>query len=156
MISAATDGAPDTMSADAVGKDRRMGIDVKAEGVDVGIVTADGPRAIEFYGGVLGLAAVGEMKMPGGMHMHRFQAGLSVLKVVVLPGDAPAAAPPGGIAGASGYRYITLKVNDIEAAVETCRAAGARIAIPVTELRPGVTIAMVEDPDGNWVEFLAM
>jgi hypothetical protein len=27
--------------------------------------------------------------------------------------------------------------------------------MPVTELRPGVTIAMVEDPDGNWVELLA-
>lgn len=47
-------------------------------------------------------------------------------------------------------------MNDIAAAVETCRAAGVKIAIPVTELRPGVTIAMVEDPDGNWVEFGAM
>jgi hypothetical protein len=28
------------------------------------------------------------------------------------------------------------------------------VVIPVTELRPGITIAMVEDPDGNWVEFL--
>ena len=26
--------------------------------------------------------------------------------------------------------------------------------MPVTEIRPGVTISMVEDPDGNWVEFL--
>jgi hypothetical protein len=25
---------------------------------------------------------------------------------------------------------------------------------PVREIRPGVTIAIVEDPDGNWVEFL--
>jgi hypothetical protein len=24
----------------------------------------------------------------------------------------------------------------------------------VTELRPGIRIAMVADPDGNWVEFL--
>jgi hypothetical protein len=25
---------------------------------------------------------------------------------------------------------------------------------PRTEVRPGVVIGMVEDPDGNWVEFI--
>jgi hypothetical protein len=28
--------------------------------------------------------------------------------------------------------------------------------VPVTEIRPGVTIAIVDDPDGNLVEFLQM
>ena len=26
--------------------------------------------------------------------------------------------------------------------------------MPVREIRPGVSISIVEDPDGNWVEFL--
>jgi hypothetical protein len=26
--------------------------------------------------------------------------------------------------------------------------------VKVTTIRPGITISMVEDPDGNWVEFL--
>ena len=30
----------------------------------------------------------------------------------------------------------------------------AIIAVGITEVRPGVTIGMVEDPDGNWVEFV--
>ena len=33
-------------------------------------------------------------------------------------------------------------------------AKGIRATVPVTEFRPGVTIAMVADPDGNTVEFL--
>jgi hypothetical protein len=28
------------------------------------------------------------------------------------------------------------------------------VVVPITELRLGITIAIVEDPDGNWVEFL--
>lgn len=35
-----------------------------------------------------------------------------------------------------------------------CEAAGYRVAVPVTELRPGITISIIEDPDGNWVELL--
>jgi catechol 2,3-dioxygenase-like lactoylglutathione lyase family enzyme len=38
--------------------------------------------------------------------------------------------------------------------VADCEAAGYKIAVPTTELRPGITIAIIEDPDGNWVELL--
>jgi hypothetical protein len=33
-------------------------------------------------------------------------------------------------------------------------AAGQKIVRPRTEVRLGVVIGMVEDPDGNWVEFI--
>lgn len=32
--------------------------------------------------------------------------------------------------------------------------AGYKVVISTREARPGVTIGMVEDPDGNWVEFV--
>ena len=35
-----------------------------------------------------------------------------------------------------------------------CESGGYKVAVPVTELRPGITISIVEDPDGNWVEFV--
>jgi len=38
--------------------------------------------------------------------------------------------------------------------MEAVKAAGHKIAWPRTEVRPGVIIGMVEDPDGNWVEFI--
>ena len=57
---------------------------------------------------------------------------------------------------ATGMRYFTIAVDDIAAAVADCEAAGTPIVWPLREIRPGVTIAMVEDPDGNWVEFIQM
>ncbi|MFL2536521.1 MAG: VOC family protein [Candidatus Azotimanducaceae bacterium] len=35
-----------------------------------------------------------------------------------------------------------------------CKAAGSNIVISGREIRPGVRICMMEDPDGNWVELL--
>ena len=132
-----------------------MTLDITKPGIDLGIVTANGEAMNAFYGETLGLDHIGEFKMGGGTLMQRYQCGNSVLKVVVLPGEAPATAAPGGINGATGFRYFTITVSDITGSVAACEAAGATIAVPVTELRPGITIAMVEDPDGNWVELLA-
>ena len=51
---------------------------------------------------------------------------------------------------------VTGGTRGIGAAIsKALKAAGYKVAVPVTELRPGITIAIVEDPDGNWVEFLA-
>ena len=61
---------------------------------------------------------------------------------------------PGGIGGGTGYRYWTMTVTDLDALVESLKAAEASVIIPSTEIRPGIRIAMVADPDGNWVEFL--
>ena len=38
--------------------------------------------------------------------------------------------------------------------VAACAKAGRKIEVPEREIRPGIRIAIVEDPDGNWVEFL--
>ena len=38
--------------------------------------------------------------------------------------------------------------------MDACQAAGVTITVPESEIRPGVSIGMVEDPDGNWVEFV--
>ncbi|MDP1795001.1 MAG: hypothetical protein Q8K63_12780 [Acidimicrobiales bacterium] len=38
--------------------------------------------------------------------------------------------------------------------VAACEAAQVTVAVPITELMPGVSLAIVEDPDGNWVEFV--
>jgi glyoxylase I family protein len=88
--------------------------------------------------------------------MHRLTCGTSMFKLVVPAKPPPAVAPPGGIHGAPGYRYWTISVANIETLIAECGAAGHTIAVPITELRPGVTIAIVEDPDGNWVEFVQM
>eukprot|EP01048_Picozoa_sp_COSAG05_P026947 COSAG05_NODE_7617_length_789_cov_1.855072_1_plen_68_part_00 len=50
--------------------------------------------------------------------------------------------------------YWTISVPDVRALTATCAARGYTVAMAPREIRAGVTISMVEDPDGNWVEFL--
>ena len=130
-----------------------MGANLTKDSIDLGIVAKDGPALVAFYRDVLGFEDQGEMPMPGGS-MHRLAAGTSVIKIVCPRNTPPASSPPGGIQGATGYRYWTITVSNLAELTAACEAAGHKVVVPVTELRPGITIAIVEDPDGNWVEFL--
>ncbi len=133
-----------------------MAIALSKQSIDLGIVTTNGPAMLAFYRDLLGLELKGEMKMPGGQGvMYRLLCGDSLIKLVVMP-ELPAQAAPGGIQGAAGYRYWTITVSNLEAMAQACTEAGHKLVWPVREIRPGVRIAMVEDPDGNWVEFLQL
>ena len=130
-----------------------MPIKLSKDSVDLGIVCRDADAMLAFYRDVLGLEHVGDMAIPGGS-MQRLLCGTSLIKLVSPSKEPPAVAPPGGIQGATGYRYWTISVSNIDDAVAECEQAGRTVVVPVTELRPGVTIAIIEDPDGNWVELL--
>jgi catechol 2,3-dioxygenase-like lactoylglutathione lyase family enzyme len=49
---------------------------------------------------------------------------------------------------------VTFPVTNISEICETLKEKGVKFTIPETELMPGVRIAMVQDPDGNTVEFV--
>ena len=133
-----------------------MPVALTKPGIDLGIVTSNGPAMLAFYRDVLGLVFKGEMAMPGGSGtMHRLLCGDSLIKLVVMP-SLPAAAAPGGIQGAAGYRYWTMTVSNLAEMVQACTDAGHKLVFGEREIRPGVRVAMVTDPDGNWVEFLQM
>jgi catechol 2,3-dioxygenase-like lactoylglutathione lyase family enzyme len=80
--------------------------------------------------------------------------GESVLKIIETEPRPSVAAAPGGIRGATGLRYLTLHVTDLDAAVNAVQAAGQEVVVAQKTIRPGVSIAIVTDPDGNWVELL--
>ncbi len=131
-----------------------MAIQLGKPSIDLGIVTTNGDAMLAFYRDVIGLKVQGQMPMPvGGGTMHRMLCGDSLIKLVVVP-STPAAAAPGGIQGGAGYRYWTITVTNLTEMVQTCTDAGVTVVWPEREIRPGVRIAMVADPDGNWVEFL--
>ena len=133
-----------------------MGMTLTKQAIDLGIVTTNGAAMLAFYRDLLGLTLQGEMPMPGGVGvMHRLLCGDSLIKLVVLPA-VPASAAPGGIQGAAGYRYWTITISNLAEMVAACSAAGAKVVMAEREIRPGVRIAIVADPDGNWVEFLAL
>ena len=124
--------------------------------IDLGIVTTNGPAMLAFYKDVLGFRHEGDVAMEasGIKVMHRLWFGDSLIKLVV-PVREPKAAPVlGGIPGSTGYRYWTMTISNIAEVVDAVAAAGHKVIRPRTEIRPGVAIAIVEDPDGNWVEFL--
>ena len=134
-----------------------MAANITKAGVDLGIVTNNGDAMLEFYRDVVGLEfeATLALEAIGIARMDRLLCNDSVLKLVTPTTDVPPG-PGGGMAACTGLRYFTLSVDDVQAAVAECEAAGAPVVWPPTESRPGVTIAMVEDPDGNWVEFIRM
>ena len=131
-----------------------MTMKITKDSIDLGIVVSDGDKALAFYRDTLGLEPAGEMPMGGGSVMHRLTCGTSTIKIVVPGKTPPATAPPGGINGSTGYRYWTISLSNLDEVVGDCERGGYKVAVPVTEIRPGIKIAIVEDPDGNWVEFL--
>ena len=130
-----------------------MALEVGKESIDIGIVVRDLDAALKFYRDTLGLEYAAEMPAGGG-RMHRLMCGTTVVKIVIRDEVPEKADNPGGPRGASGIRYWTITAKDLEAMTETCRAAGYTVAVEPRDVRPGVRISMIEDPDGNWVEFL--
>jgi predicted enzyme related to lactoylglutathione lyase len=131
-----------------------MGINVTKSSIDLGIITKDPEPMLTFYRDVVGLSYQAKLDMPGGTTMHRLLAGDSVIKILVQAKEPAAVAPSGGVAGATGYRYWTITIDNLEEVTAQCAEAGYKVPVSLMDVRPGIRISMVEDPDGNWVEFL--
>jgi len=117
----------------------------------VGIVVTDIEKSLKFYVTHLGLEKIQEVPVPFGK-MHRLAFGNSFLKLIepknpVLPEDKK-------LEQRSGYRYITLQIDNIDEICGQLRSLNIDFTLDKTEFMPGVFIAMVKDPDGNVVEFV--
>lgn len=131
-----------------------MAIELGKDSIDIGIVVRDGAAALKFYRDTLGLEHVADTPANGGGTMHRLLCGTTLVKVVAHDNVPAKKDNPGGPRGASGIRYWTITVKDLVGMTEKCRAAGYTVAVEPREVRPGTSISMIEDPDGNWVELL--
>jgi catechol 2,3-dioxygenase-like lactoylglutathione lyase family enzyme len=131
-----------------------MTMQIGKAGIDLGIVVRDADAMVAFYRDTLGLYYEGQNPVPGGGVMHRLWAAETMIKLV-QPDPAPEEAnPPGGLGGASGMRYFTFTVTNLDELFDACTAAGVTVVLAPFTVAPSVRIAMVEDPDGNHVEFL--
>jgi catechol 2,3-dioxygenase-like lactoylglutathione lyase family enzyme len=119
--------------------------------VDIGMIVRDIKASLAFYEGLLGLKKIQELPLWFGT-MHRLAFGDSFVKLVD-PKEVP---PPGplGLTSALGFRYLTFPVGNIDEICADCERAGVPFDVEKNEFMPGVTIAMVRDPDGNVVEFV--
>ncbi len=119
--------------------------------VDIGILVKDITLSLAFYQDLLGLKKIGELPIPFG-HLYRLGFGDSFVKLV-----DPKNVPPAGEIGLTktlGFRYLTFQISNLDEVCAACEKAGVHFEMPKQELMPGVTIAMVRDPDGNVVEFV--
>jgi catechol 2,3-dioxygenase-like lactoylglutathione lyase family enzyme len=144
-----------------------VSLELSKPACDIGLVVRHGKRALEFYCDVLGMELEHEVPLPGGGSMYRLLCGETVFKVMA-PGhdlaDKPAdsSAPPfptveelvGGCTRAPGYCYVALTIGNIAEVYRACLANGHRIVFELAPTRPGTQLAVVADPDGNWIELV--
>lgn len=131
-------------------------LSLRKNAIDLGIVIKDSDASLAFYRDLLGFEHVADTPMPGAAPatMHRLMCGDTLIKLVSHDQTPEVSAPRGGIAGATGLRYFTMQISNLAEVTNACREAGVKVVIDQLEVRPGVSISMVEDPDGNWVEFV--
>ena len=81
------------------------------------------------------------------------------LKLMQVAGASPRTGDTDFIHSHTGFRYLTISVNDMTAALERLAKLGVKplakspVALPES-LAPGMALTCVRDPDGNIVELL--
>lgn len=138
--------------------------------LEVGLTVSDLPRMRAFYEAALGLTFVSEVYVPGpkaeaaamsrcGYTALRLQTPMGERIKLIAPDEAPAPrADLGGmILSHQSAAYITFIVDDIAAVVEQVRAAGGDLlnAEPVIEVRDGVLLSFLRDPEGHILEIVS-
>lgn len=129
----------------------RSGARLAKPALDVGLVTANAEPLLDFYVGVAGFERLEPLELPNIGTIHKLAAGQSILRVMV-PVDAPTKDPSPSFSATAGIRYLTLEVDDIDAAAAAVERLGGSVTLPPFELRPGRRVSQVADPDGNMIE----
>jgi len=130
-------------------------IKLAKDSIDLAIVTNRLEEMTAFYRDVLGFEDLGQIatrSTPGGA-VSQLKCGSSLIKLVRYADPSSNGSPRG--LGVAGYRYWTISVTNLEEVVEECVRAGRPVMTPIKNISPEIRIAIVEDPDGNLVEFLS-
>lgn len=108
----------------------------------------------EFYGEVLALPVLSDAALGGGQ-MIRYPLGGSEVKLFPV---APSPANTAGIADAAGVRVLTFFYADEAALTQRFAARGwpAPRFTPTTAHAAATKAALVQDPDGEWVELVVV
>jgi catechol 2,3-dioxygenase-like lactoylglutathione lyase family enzyme len=124
---------------------------IAKDSLDLGVVVSNIQDSLMFYKNTLGLEYVGETPIWFGV-IRRLRYGNSDLKLI-----DPHKLPPKGLVGLDrqlGFRYVTFAIKNLSSFCTLLQSKGIKFVLSEKEIRPGVRIAMVEDPDGNIVEFV--
>lgn len=138
--------------------------------MEVGLTVTDLPRMRAFYEAALDLSFVSEVYVPGpkaaeaamsakGYTAVRLQTPWGERVKLLAPDIAPKARSDGDgmILAHQSATYLTFIVDDIAGVVARVRAAGGTLLNdePVTEVRPGVFLSFLRDPEGHILEIVS-
>jgi len=62
--------------------------------------------------------------------------------------------PTGDFSVSNGIRYITINLSNLDEILNICKKNNINIINSGTVIRPGVTVALIADPDGNLIELM--
>lgn len=135
--------------------------------LEVGLVAGDIAALLAFYQEALDCKLLTDISAPAEVSRR---AGLSadgyrVIRLETLGGDRFKLAQPLGELRESvrdphpifraGCAYLTFIVDDLMAIASRVQMAGGRMhSQGVVTLRPGVSMFLATDPEGNWLEFV--
>jgi catechol 2,3-dioxygenase-like lactoylglutathione lyase family enzyme len=126
-------------------------MEIAKDSLDLGILVSNINASLKFYQDLLGLKFIEKVPVWFGT-MYRLRFGNSDFKLVDPKNKPPKG--PVGLDAQIGFRYVTFVIKNISMVCEELKKKGIEFEVPEKELRPGVKIAMVRDPDGNIVEFV--
>jgi len=142
--------------------------------IDLGVVVSDVDKAAAFYKEAIGFQELKGFSVPGelcadagltngkGLDIRVFALGngdtATKLKLMTVAGVSPKKNEKEYIHSEYGFRYITIMVTDMNAAMTRLEKAGikplAKSPVPLKALAEGVFLTCVRDPDGNIVELV--
>jgi predicted enzyme related to lactoylglutathione lyase len=143
--------------------------------IDLGIVVSDVEKAVKFYTDAIGFKEIEGFSVPA---EYCKDVGLTdgkplkirvlvlgegetatKLKLMEIPGTKMRKSDNDFIHSQSGFRYLTIFVNDTTAAMEKLTKSGVKTVAKTPMELPkglpqGVYLTIVRDPDGNFVELV--
>jgi catechol 2,3-dioxygenase-like lactoylglutathione lyase family enzyme len=123
---------------------------VAIRSVEIGMVSGS-DALVDFYVAALGVPRLEPMDFPFAT-LHRLRCDPVVLKVMVPKATPAAAVPTDQPWDVAGLRYLTLRIDALDPFVERWTAAGGTVRGEIVDLRPGVRLAVLVDPEGTVVE----
>ena len=129
-------------------------INFTSDTIDIGMVTANDREMLHFYQNVLGFQKEIEIPFPGIGVVNKLNYGAGFIKILVLEKNPSNINPTGDFSTSNGIRYITINLSNLDEILDACKTHNINIINPGTIIRPGVTVALISDPDGNIIELM--